>query len=240
VQYGVGGLKKLNPEWEFIVYNEENVNIYLQKNLPANDWTMMKGAHLVSKTDLLRLLLMFKEGGLYQDVDRLYNIPLDELIGPNTKMLLPTAPRVFVSDFMCSAPGNRLFKRALDIYLCKMREQEFEGLTDWSRLTKEQLHIVTTEAMGTFWAAVTDTLFGRPIWGVHEHFPDEIDGETGMDHVRMLLNATTQIKTAKESWCHYLTAEMPGCSHTDGVWGDVTKERLWLKASMLQWDKRRR
>ena len=60
---------------------------------------------------------------------------------------------------------NVLFKRAFEIYLCKMREQNFEGLTQWKRHNGKQVHIVTTEAMGTFWAAATETLFGRPIWG---------------------------------------------------------------------------
>ena len=44
--------------------------------------------------------------GFYQDVDRMYNVPLDKLIDKDTKMFMPTLYDVtFVSDMVCTAPG---------------------------------------------------------------------------------------------------------------------------------------
>ena len=52
----------------------------------------------------------------------MYSEPFDKLIDKDTKMFLPTLYDVtFVSDMVCTAPGNVLFKRAFEIYLCKMR-----------------------------------------------------------------------------------------------------------------------
>jgi hypothetical protein len=46
----------------------------------------------------------------------MYGTPMDELIGPETKMLLPMLYDVtFVSDMVCSAPKNLLFKRVYEV-----------------------------------------------------------------------------------------------------------------------------
>ena len=79
---------------------------YIKAHIPEYDWKMMKDANLVTKTDLFRLLLMYYEGGFYQDVDRMYNVPFDKLIDKDTKMFMPTLYDVtFVSDMVCTAPG---------------------------------------------------------------------------------------------------------------------------------------
>jgi hypothetical protein len=107
----------------------------------------------------------------------------------------------FTSDMMCSSPGSILHRRALDIYLCKMREQQGEGLLQWGRLSGEQRHIVTTEAMGTFYAAVVSTLFGRPLWGPHEHERDGDEGRGFADRLREVIAASPEMQTHREVWC---------------------------------------
>ena len=82
----------------------------------------------LSKSDLWRLLVMCREGGLYMDIDRLVNMPMSRLLGKHTKMLLPlfrgfgsanaagrvvsrwttSSPFGLTQDLMVSAAGNPL------------------------------------------------------------------------------------------------------------------------------------
>jgi len=171
---------------------------------------------------------------LYQDVDRLYNIPLKNIIMKDTKVLLPFAgDMTFTSDFMCAAPGNILFRRALDVYFCMMREQAGMGLLQWRKLDGEQRHIVTTEAMGTFYASAMEVVFGRPVWGPRER-PVEVNGKSDegrafADHLRAMMEANPYIETHREVWCDLMVSKHPKCE-----W--ITKQELFDKAKLSQWD----
>jgi hypothetical protein len=232
---GVQNLKNLNPDWEFRVYGVEEVDDFIKSHLSASDWEMLREAPLTPKTDIFRILKMYHEGGYYQDVDRLYNIPFDKIIEQDTKVLLPMNNIVdFTQDLMASSPGNRLYKRALEMYLCKMREQAEQGLTDWPHLEGEKLHIAATEAAGTYFAAVMESVFGRPIWGPYFHAKDDDFGAAFARHLVQLINDTPYMKSHTNEWCHEIIVEMPGCN-TDPKYGN--KPEMWQEARLGQWDR---
>ena len=155
----------------------------------------------------------------------------------NTKMLLPTLGDVtFINDFMCSSPGNKFHKRVIEIYLCKMREQHYEGITRWKILNDEQRHIVESEAMGTFWAAATETLFGRPLWGSWPH-DGANQGKRFMGHIRKeLKKAAPYIVTHRDDWCDLITCNIPDMCHNNTKYGDMSKENMWAQARQLEKD----
>ena len=78
-----------------------------------------KAKHVVEKTDLWRLLVLYHIGGLYQDLDRSYNkAPFAELINPGTKMYFPMHHDVnFAQDLMITAPRNPVVKGAIELNL---------------------------------------------------------------------------------------------------------------------------
>ena len=58
---------------------------------------------------------MFREGGCSSDIDRLCNLSFDSFLPPNTKLCLPTyKDSNFSHDFMATAPGNPLFRDAIE------------------------------------------------------------------------------------------------------------------------------
>ena len=61
VKWGVGWMKKNNPDWEVKVYDEAAMAAYIKKHLAKSDWLMMKDAPLVVKSDLFRSLAMYHE-----------------------------------------------------------------------------------------------------------------------------------------------------------------------------------
>ena len=229
VKYGIGAFKRLNPDWELRIYTARDVDDLLQQYLAEEDWLVLKYANIVTKSDICRLLLMYHIGGYYQDVDRLYNIPMSN--HSDAKLWLPFSYDItFTTDMVCSSPHNDLFQLAIHIYLCRLREQCAARVCNWETMDGDTRHVITTEAMGTFWAAATQTLFGRPIFGPREHERRGDGGGAFAEHLRRVISQTPYIKTHRETWCHLMVSEHPDCE-----W--ITKEELWKKVNLRQWDK---
>ena len=104
---GLKNLQKLNPEWDIIINDDEDVEKYLRDYLPIDDYNLIKNKRIVEKTDLWRVMKVYNEGGLYLDIDKYCNISLSEIIKDKTQCVLPTyLDTDFSQDFVLSVPKN--------------------------------------------------------------------------------------------------------------------------------------
>ncbi len=123
VREGVRKLIDLNPGWEVKVYDDEEVDEFLKQTLSPEDYGLLADKGIVEKLDVWRLVKMYLEGGVYVDIDRLCNTPLDELCQEGIKCVLPTCRSFdFSQDFMMSEPGNPIYKATLNLNLHRRRE----------------------------------------------------------------------------------------------------------------------
>jgi hypothetical protein len=134
IHQGLQSFVAHNPDWEVEVMDNRDVDSDLRKYLDSIAWETMKDRHIVEKIDLWRLLVIYYRGGMYADIDRLFNLEMKSVIGKETKMLLPfgglsfnekgLATRIFdfSQDFVASAPGNPAIKAAIDLSLSKHLE----------------------------------------------------------------------------------------------------------------------
>ena len=56
----------LNPTWDVRAYNDSEIESYLRESLPLFDeaaYADVRERHIVEKTDLWRLVVLYKEGG---------------------------------------------------------------------------------------------------------------------------------------------------------------------------------
>lgn len=118
IKYGIYNLKNLNLDYEFIISDDNDIEEYIKTNIPENDYTLIKDKHIVEKTDLWRLLKIYNEGGIYMDVDRLCNIPLNNIIKDNIKCIIPTYKDMdFSQDIIISCSKNPFHKKAIELNL---------------------------------------------------------------------------------------------------------------------------
>ena len=123
VKNGTLKLKELNPDYEFIVYDDLDIENYLKEQLSSTDYELIKNKHIVEKTDLARVLLIYNEGGIYSDVDRLCNIPLKKVIKPGIKCIIPFYKNDdFSQDIIISCKGNPFLKRTIELNLERRRQ----------------------------------------------------------------------------------------------------------------------
>lgn len=126
IKNGVRALVDQNPGWKLRIYDDADIDSLIANAtdlLPEQERGILLGsngqgaAHIVEKTDIARLIVMYNEGGLYTDYDRAFNIPLDQVLrsGPGASLCLPTFhDKDFMQALMCSAPKNYLFKETIN------------------------------------------------------------------------------------------------------------------------------
>jgi mannosyltransferase OCH1-like enzyme len=123
VQEGMKKLVELNPDWDVQISTDDEVDGYLQAQLDPKLYELIADKHVVQKTDLWRLIKLYTEGGVYVDIDRFVNTPLDELVDEDTKWVVPTCRDYdFSHDFMMTAPQNPVYSTAARLYLQRLQE----------------------------------------------------------------------------------------------------------------------
>ncbi|CAE8686220.1 unnamed protein product [Polarella glacialis] len=200
VEHGVRALQDLNPGWKIEVSNDSQVEGYIKSKISSSDFELLEGVHIGEKIDLWRLLKLRDEGGLFQHMDRLNSRTLASLITSETRMLLPTChDDDFSQDFMCSAPGNRIFSRAVELNLERRRQCTVLGLRKFDLL-----------ALGppTFSDAISQVAFGFNKWPL---------GQGSLHLARDALGRTGLITSGKEDPpCQTLTQLQHGCDWLEG------------------------
>jgi len=188
VKYGLRNLVDLNPGWTNTIWIDYDIDNFLQTHLSNGDWNLIKDNGYAEKSDIWRLILMYCEGGYYQDMDRLYNIPLATIIEPETRMLLPMNEADFSQDMMATSPGNPIFKRAIELNLQRRRATSSE----------HGINHVMDLGPQTYFDAVAEVMFGLTSKRANQNFL--IRSWNRIQQISPL------IKTKRESWCHLIVA----------------------------------
>lgn len=149
VQQGIKQLRDLNPEYTLTIYDDHDIDAYLQSHLADEDYQRIQHKHIVEKTDLWRLLKIYHEGGVYMDLDRLCNKPLSSIVKPQTRCVLPTyLDYDFAQDVMISCSKSRIIEKAIEMNL----ERRKNGETRLVYLGPD-----------TYLHAISDVLFGKQL-----------------------------------------------------------------------------
>ena len=116
IENGIKKLVDLNPDWQFNLYVDEEIEQYLYKNLEKLEYNLIKDEHIVAKLDVWRLMKLYTEGGMYVDIDRYCNVVLDDAINSQAKCVLPISKYYdFSQDIMISAPENPIYMLAFQL-----------------------------------------------------------------------------------------------------------------------------
>jgi mannosyltransferase OCH1-like enzyme len=175
-QKGLQNLVKLNPDWKVEFSDDAKVDGYLKENLSSFDYDLIKSKTIIEKLDLWRLLKIYLEGGLYTDLDRFCNVPLNEIITDGIECVLPTyLDTDFSHDFMCSSPGNPIFSVAAKLNV------------ERRRMGYSQIYLLGPQ---TYMHAVTLNLTGEII--------ESNCGKETMDKLREIILNTKFAKTYRE------------------------------------------
>lgn len=90
-QKNIEYIKKLNPDWSYNLYDENDKVEYLTTNYPPEIlelFTSINPKYGAARADFFRYLLMYREGGVYIDIKSAMKFPLNNIIWPDDEYIL--------------------------------------------------------------------------------------------------------------------------------------------------------
>jgi hypothetical protein len=127
--------KIINNGYEIRYYSDYEAIKFIEENFPEylDDFnTLVPGAY---KADLLRLLLLYKYGGIYNDIGNVYLEPISKFISSDDTLVvckdqgIPNLPPFYLYNaFIASIHEHPMIKKAIDVVIENVRNR-FYGNT---------------------------------------------------------------------------------------------------------------
>lgn len=95
IQSNIEQLKSNNPDWDFRLYDDQDIENYIQLHFPELFTTYKKinPKYGAAKADFFRYLVMYQDGGVYLDIKSGLEKPLDSIIRNDDQYILSYWPR---------------------------------------------------------------------------------------------------------------------------------------------------
>jgi len=118
--------KKQNPGWGFKLWSDHDIIVWLRKNKLWEELDMFRSLYVgPAKADLFRMLLLYREGGFYMDVDNYLTEPIDEFLNPAAECMVAMNWRKEIDFSICAAvPGNIYIENTLTSITRRLRARE--------------------------------------------------------------------------------------------------------------------
>jgi mannosyltransferase OCH1-like enzyme len=120
--------------YEIRYYSDKDARKFIEENFHEylDDFdTLIPGAY---KADLLRLLLLYKYGGVYNDIGHNYLVPFEKFISNESLIVckdegLGGLPPYFLHNaFIASVPEHPMIKKAIDIVIENIRKRFYGNI----------------------------------------------------------------------------------------------------------------
>jgi len=107
-----------NPEWSYSLFNDNEMDSYVKNNFSKRIQNAYFKLNIVTaRADLWRYLILYKEGGVYLDMDSSINQPLKNLIKPDDEAIITAEgnPDLYVQWALIFNKGHPILMNVLNI-----------------------------------------------------------------------------------------------------------------------------
>lgn len=117
----MGSWREENPDWEYIRHTDRSARAYLESLPDQRLRRAYRSARKpAQKADLLRLALLFHEGGVYVDADDRCTAPLEAHVAGRSVVVAQEGRGSIGNNFLAAAPGHPLIGTAVELALTAM------------------------------------------------------------------------------------------------------------------------
>jgi mannosyltransferase OCH1-like enzyme len=147
----VNNWKKLNPEYEIKLYDDEMCKAFLLEHfgkLHCDIFDFLKDGPI--KADFWRVCILYIYGGIYSDIDNKPLVAIRDFVEPDVDFLIcssvaniPPLSFNFNPNLIMCCKGNEILKRSIDWYIQKYNAKIPYAYWDYSvvRSITDVLHI---------------------------------------------------------------------------------------------------
>lgn len=127
-QHRIQNMKSFNPNWNHHIYDDDDIDKFVNDNFPgiiADSYNRLN--IIVAKVDFWRYLVLYKNGGVYLDIDSCINGSLDELIHENDKGIITCEKNkdLYVQWGLIFDKNHIILKTTIDLIIHNIRNNAF-------------------------------------------------------------------------------------------------------------------
>jgi mannosyltransferase OCH1-like enzyme len=114
-----------NKGWERALENDEEIEKFIYTNFPDLKKTFNKVPFPVMKADIWRYCVIYKNGGLYTDLDTTCMIPIERWLPPDAEFVFSCENRteLFCQWTFYAKPGHYILKRMIELLKIRMKDK---------------------------------------------------------------------------------------------------------------------
>ncbi len=120
----------LNPEYEQIIYTDEQVHDYVSSNYDIEiNKAFNKLTVMTAKVDFWRYLILYQKGGIYLDIDSTINSKIDTFLNTDDNALITaeTNPELFVQWALFFREKHPILERVIDNIVQNINEKKYQN-----------------------------------------------------------------------------------------------------------------
>lgn len=131
IKDNIENTKHKNPGYEVRYYSDNDARKFIEENYPQylEDYDVL--VPKAFKADLLRLLLIYKYGGVYNDIGHMYLKPIDSFLSNESLVVcrdqgiegLP--PYYLQNSIIAAVPKHPMIKEAIDVVIENIRNRYY-------------------------------------------------------------------------------------------------------------------
>ena len=172
----IDNIKKDNPDWDYIFFDDKDVEEFLKKEyhpqILDKFLSFKRGAH---KADLFRLCWLYKNGGVYVDIDTHLLKPIDEII-MGKDLIIPLTivngkRRRLLNCFMVAKKGDPFILKCIKSIM-KITQKELS--MHYCMILRVMQETLEGEYEYEFYEKPTSDLFGKKTWHIYDKMDNVI------------------------------------------------------------------
>ncbi len=120
IQERINKTKELNPDYNHIIYTDEDIEKFMIENYSGLILDCFNRLNIpASKIDLWRLLILYKYGGVYLDIDSSINNPLSSVISDEDTAIITAEsnPNTYVQWALIFDKNHPILKRTISLII---------------------------------------------------------------------------------------------------------------------------
>jgi len=110
-------IQKLNPDYEMVIYDDDDIDKFIKDNFDEFIYNCYSNLNVgASKADFWRYCILYKNGGVYLDIDSDITRPLNELIEENEQCIITREgnPGIFNNWIMIFDKGHPILLNTIN------------------------------------------------------------------------------------------------------------------------------
>ena len=127
-QWHIYRMKKNNPEYDYQFYDDERINSFILENYGNEVFNLYSKINIgAAKADFFRYAILYKNGGIYLDIDSQVVKKLNYFIFPTDNAVISLESNMvnYVQWALVFEAGHPFLKKTLDLVINNLKENKY-------------------------------------------------------------------------------------------------------------------